>query len=161
MTTSSKINPKGRCMHTLTPDLGVDGAAKFMDCLRSGFQAEEVVRAPGPGGKLMHAHARIGDADLSFHDFFPELGMGPVTQSNSSLTLHLYVPDADAVFAQAQAAGCKVTLPLNDMFWGDRYGQVRDPFGFTWAIATHKEDPTPEQIKERMAKMFSAGAPKQ
>jgi PhnB protein len=143
---------------TLTPHLSVDGAAKFVDFLKQAFNAVEVSRAPGPGGKLMHAHVRIGDADLMLNDVFPEFGNPPIAQGNWPLTLHLYVPDADAIFAQAVAAGCTVSMPLENQFWGDRYGLVKDPFGFSWGIATHIEDPTPEEIREREAKLFGGGA---
>jgi uncharacterized glyoxalase superfamily protein PhnB len=102
----------------------------------------------------MHATVQIGDSPLMFNDHFPEYGAAPIADGHWPLTLHLYVPDADAAFAQAIAAGCKVTMPLADQFWGDRYGLVKDPFGFSWAIATHKEDPTPEQMKERQQAMF-------
>ena len=92
------------------------------------------------------------------HDEFPEFGSPPIAQGNWPLTFHLYVPDADALFAQAVAAGCQVTMPIADQFWGDRYGHVKDPFGFNWAVATHVEDLTPEEIREREAKMFGGGA---
>ena len=88
----------------------------------------------------MHAHVRIGDADLMLNDHFPEFVSPPIAQGNWPFTLNLYVPDADAVFAQAVAAGCQVVMPLADQFWGDRYAQVKDPFGFNWAIATHIEE---------------------
>ena len=128
-----------------------------MDFLKRAFNAVEVSRSPGPGGKLMHAQVRIGDADLMFNDHFPEFGSPPIAEGNWPITLHLYVPDADAAFAQAVAAGGAVVMPVADQFWGDRYGLVKDPFGFNWGIATHIEDPTPEEIKEREAKMFGGG----
>jgi PhnB protein len=105
----------------------------------------------------MHAHLRIGDADLMLNDHFPEFGSPPIAEGNWPLTLHLYVRDADAVFTQAVSAGCTVVMPIADQFWGDRYGFVKDPFGFNWGIATHIEDPTPEEIAEREAKMFGGG----
>ena len=150
--------PEG--FRTLTPHVTVIGAEKFADFLKRAFNAVEVSRSPGPGGKLMHAHVRIGDADLMFNDHFPEFGGQPIADGNWPFTLHLYVPDADRVFAQAVAAGCHVTMPLADQFWGDRYGLVKDPFGFNWAIATHIEDPTREEIKQREAQLFGGGGPK-
>ena len=144
--------PEG--FQTMTVHLTVSGAASYIDFLKRAFNGEEVSRAPGPSGKLMHAHVRIGDSNLMFNDPFPEFGAPPVAEGNWPLTLNLYVRDADAVFAQATAAGCTVTMPLADQFWGDRYGVVKDPFGFVWAIATHIEDPTPEEIREREAKLF-------
>jgi len=149
--------PEG--FRTLTPHVTVKGAEKYIDFLKQAFNAVEVSRSPGPGGKLMHAHVRIGDADLMFNDDFPEFGGPPIAEGNWPLTLHLYVPDADRIFNQAVAAGCAVTMPIADQFWGDRYGLLKDPFGFNWGIATHVEDPTPEEIREREAKMFGGGGP--
>ena len=141
--------------HSLTAHLCIDGAARYIDFLKSAFNAEEIRRSPGPGSKLMHAQVRIGDSYLMFSDDFgTEFGMPPLAQGRLPLHLNLYVPDADATWAQAIAAGCQVTMPLADQFWGDRYGQVRDPFGMSWAIATHVEDPTPEELRERAAKAF-------
>jgi uncharacterized glyoxalase superfamily protein PhnB len=106
----------------------------------------------------MHALVRIGDSMLMFADPFPEFGSPPIAEGHWPLVLNLYVPDADTVWAQAIAAGCEVVFPIGDQFWGDRYGHVRDPFGFVWAIATHKEDLTPAELEERQRKMFGGGA---
>ena len=144
--------------HTLTPHLSVNGAAKYIDFLTKAFGATEISRAPGPGGKLMHATVKIGDSMLMFADYFPEFGSPPIAEGHWPIVLSLYVPNADASFEKAVAAGCTVTFPLADQFWGDRYGHVKDPFGFTWAIATHMEDPTPQEIQERQKKAFGGGA---
>jgi len=151
--------PEG--FRALTPHITIPGGAvKFLDFIKRAFNATEVSRSPSPGGdKLMHAHVRIGDADLMLNDDFPEFGGPPIVQGNWPFTLHLYVPDADKVFGQAVAAGATVIMPITDQFWGDRYGLVQDPFGFRWAITTHIEDPTPEEIREREQKMFGAGGP--
>ena len=141
-------------MHTLTPHLTVDGASNYIDFLKRAFGAVEIHRSPGPGGKLMHATVRIGDSALMLNDHFPEFGAKPISPGPWPFILHLYVPDADALFAQATAAGCMVTMPLSDQFWGDRYGQLKDPNGVNWAIATRKEILTPEQVMERQKKMF-------
>jgi uncharacterized glyoxalase superfamily protein PhnB len=152
-------NPIPPGFHTVTPHLSIDGAAKYIDFLVNAFGATEVFRAPGPGGKLMHATVKIGDSLIMFADMFPEFGSPAISPGNWPLVLHLCVPDADKSFERAVAAGCKVTMPLADQFWGDRYGHVKDPFGFTWAIATHVEDVTPEEMQARQAKMFGgAGA---
>lgn len=151
-------NPIPDGFHTLTPHLSVNGAAKYIDFLKQAFGAVELGRAPGPGGKLMHATVRIGDSMIMFADYFPEFGSPPIAEGNWPLVLTLYVPDADKAFEQAKSAGCTVTFPLADQFWGDRYGHVKDPFGFTWAIATHKEDLTPEEVRERQQKCFGSGA---
>ena len=105
----------------------------------------------------MHAHVTIGDSNLMFNDDFPEFGAPAITEGKWPLHLSLYLPDADAAWAQALAAGCQVVFPIQDQFWGDRYGQVRDPYGFVWAIATHIEDPTPAEMQERQAAMFGGG----
>ena len=156
---SQSANPIPPGFHTLTPHLNVNGAAKFIDFLKDAFGAIELNRAPGPGGKLIHALLKIGDSMLMLaDDFCEEFHLPPLAQGRQPLVLNLYVPDADAAWAQALAAGCEVAFPIADQFWGDRYGQVKDPFGFVWAIATHKEDLTPQELQDRQAKMFS-GSP--
>jgi uncharacterized glyoxalase superfamily protein PhnB len=143
--------------HSLTAHLCVPGAAQYIDFLKSAFGAEEIRQSPGPGGKLMHAEVRIGDSRLMFSDDFGvEFGLPPLAQGRLPFHLNLYVPDADATWATALAAGCEVTMPIGDQFWGDRYGQVRDPFGMNWAIATRIEDLTPAEQHERSAKAFGA-----
>ena len=157
---SNTANPIPAGFHSLSLHLNVEGAAAYIDFLKKAFGAVELSRSPGPGGKLMHALVRIGDSMLMLNDdFSAEFHMPPVLRGNLPLHLNLYVPDADATCAQAVAAGCQVTMPISDQFWGDRYGHVRDPFGFNWAIATHKEDLTPEQIQQRAAKAFAGGHP--
>jgi PhnB protein len=142
--------------HTVTPHLTVRGASEYIDFLKKAFGAVEVARAPGPGGKLMHAEVRIGDAIVMLNDDFPEFGLPPLAQGRLPVTIHLYVPDVDKLWAQATAAGCQVVMPLDDQFWGDRYGQVNDPFGISWSMATHKEDLTQKEMEERQAKAFSS-----
>ena len=110
---------------------------------------------PGPDGKLMHAAVRIGDSTLMLMDENLQCGaFGPKSLKGSPVTIHLYVEDADATMAQAAAAGAKVTMPVQEMFWGDRYGQVEDPFGHRWSVATHVRDLSPEEIQRGMAKMM-------
>src|SRR5436190_1859723 len=147
----AKAVPEGH--HTVTPHLTVRGAARAIDFYRRAFGAEEVMRMPSRDGtKLMHAHLRIGDSAILLNDEFPEMGgRSPEALGGTPTTIHLYVSDADQVFARAVAAGAQVRMPLQDMFWGDRYGQIVDPFGHVWAIATHKEDLTPEEIARRAA----------
>ena len=106
----------------------------------------------------MHAELKIGDTMVMLADDFPEMSGGkartPQALGNTPVTLHLYVRNADKAFQQAVAAGCETTMPLEDMFWGDRYGQVKDPYGHHWAIATHQEDLTAKKIMKRAAAMF-------
>lgn len=147
--------PEG--MHTLTPHLICAGAAAAIDFYKKAFGAVELTRMPGPGNRIMHASIRIGDSVMMLADEFPEYGgKGPTLLGGSPVTLHIYVPNADAVFAQAVAAGAAVKMPMADMFWGDRYGQVTDPFGHSWSIATHMHDYTPEQMDEQMKKTMPA-----
>jgi PhnB protein len=143
----------------LTAHLTVKGCADYIDFLKRAFNAVEIARMAEPTGKVMHAQVRIGDTSLMLNDDFPEYGHPPIAEGHWPLALHFYVPDADAAFAQATAAGCQVAMLLAGQFWGDRYGQVKDPSGFTWSIATHTEDLTPAEMQERQTKMFGgAGA---
>jgi len=144
--------------HTLTLHLNVEGAAKYIDFLKSAFGAVELNRAPSPGGKLMHALLKLGDSMLMLaDDFAEEMHLPPLAKGRLPLVLSVYVPDADAAWQKALGAGCEVVFPIGDQFWGDRYGQVKDPFGFVWAIASKKEELTPEEMRERMNKTMSGG----
>jgi uncharacterized glyoxalase superfamily protein PhnB len=145
--------------HTVTPHLIIKGASEAIEFYKRAFGATELSRMPFPGPdgqvKLGHAELQIGDSRLMLSDEFPQQGnVGP--GATSPVTLHLYVTDADSAFARAVEAGAKVTMPLADMFWGDRYGRLADPFGHHWSIAEHLEDLTPEQMNERMAAAMAA-----
>ena len=144
---------------TVTPHLVVKGAAKAIDFYKAAFGAVEHYRMPAPGGTIGHAEIQIADSLVFLADEFPQGGTR-APRGSASVLMHLYVPDADASFARAVAAGAKVMMPLMDMFWGDRYGQVTDPFGHVWSIATHKQDLTPEQmIKASEAAMAAIPPP--
>ena len=152
--TPPAVKPIPEGMHALTPHLTCANAAAAIDFYKAAFGAVELSRLPGPQGKLMHAMVRIGDSPLMLVDENPEWGLlGPKALKGSPVVIHLYVEDADAVVARAVAAGAKVTMPLADMFWGDRYGQLEDPFGHRWSVATHTRDLQPEEIRQAMAKM--------
>ncbi|KVW39116.1 VOC family protein [Burkholderia ubonensis] len=156
MSTSVKPIPEG--MRTLTPHLICAGAADAIEFYRQAFNAVEQMRLPAPNGKLMHACLTIGDSSLMLVDEMPEHGaLGPKALKGTPVCLHLFVPDVDAAIARAVAAGAKVTMPAADMFWGDRYGQVEDPFGHRWSLATHQRDLTPEQIRDAMASAPGCG----
>jgi PhnB protein len=158
MMTKPPVKPIPDGMHSLTPHLVCDGAAAAIEFYKKAFGAVEQSRIPGPEGRLVHASVLIGDSVLMLVDEWPDMGaLGPKALKGSPVTIHLYVPDADATLAQAVAAGATVTMPMADMFWGDRYGQVKDPFGHNWSIATHLRDLTPEEIAQNMAKMENAG----
>ena len=145
--------PEG--MHTVTPHLVCAGAEAAVVFYRKAFGAVELMRLPGADGKLMHAAIRIGDSRVMLVDENPQWKIfGPKTLRGTPVTIHLQVPDADAVFAQATAAGAQVVMPLTDMFWGDRYGVVADPFGHHWSIATRQRELTPEQIQAAAAEQM-------
>ena len=134
-------------VRSLTPHLVCRGAVAAIDYYVKAFGAVEVARLPGPDGRLLHAMLRIRDSTLMLVDEFPEQGcLAPQTHAASSVTLHLFVEAVDAVVAQAVAAGARLTMPVADMFWGDRYGRLQDPFGHHWSIATHQRDVSPEEM---------------
>jgi PhnB protein len=154
---TAKVKPIPDGMHSLTPHLVCTGAADAIEFYRRAFNAVETARLPGPNGKLIHAAVRIGDSVLMLVDEFPEMGvLGPKSLKGSPVTVHLFVENVDATVAQAVAAGAKVTMPVADMFWGDRYGQLEDPFGHRWSVATHVRDLSPEQILQGMSQMMSS-----
>ena len=144
--------------HTLTVHLTVDGAAECIEFLKRAFDAVELTRSPAADGRLLNASVRVGDSVVMLNDVFSEFG-GEAQRSGRAVRLTLYVPDADEAWTKALAAGCKVASPIRDQFWGDRYGEVEDPFGLVWAIATHLEDLTEAEIEERRKKMYEGGRP--
>jgi PhnB protein len=147
--------------HTATPHITVKGAEKALEFYKSAFGAQEIVRMPGPGGQgIMHAEIKIGNSIVMLNDEFPGMGeSSPLSLGGHTASIFLYVEDVDSVYGKALAAGGTGRVPVTDMFWGDRMGRVVDPFGHEWAIATHKEDVSPEEIGKRaqafMAKMAS------
>lgn len=155
MAAKVKRVPEG--MHTVTPHLVVQNAAGAIEFYRKAFGAKELSRHAGLDGKaIMHAEIQIGDSRVFLNDEFPEWGSrSPKSIGGTGVTIHLCVEDADAVFNQAVKAGAEVVMPLMDMFWGDRYGTVKDPSGHQWSIAHHIKDPTPEEIKKGMEAMAS------
>lgn len=154
----TKPIPEG--YHTVTPYLTVRNADRAIDFYKRAFGAKELMRMPGPGGKsLMHAEIQIGDSVIFLADEFPDIGArSPESLGGASGYLFLYVQDVDAAFKRAVEAGATVRMPVADMFWGDRFGKLTDPFGHEWGVATRKEDLTPAQIKKR-AQAFYQGGP--
>jgi PhnB protein len=153
------VKPIPGDMRTLTPHLCCEGAADAIEFYKRAFNAVELGRLPGPDGKLMHAMVKIGDSILMLVDANPAFGMlGAKALKGSPVTIHMYVEDVDAIVRQAEAAGAKVTMPVADMFWGDRYGRLEDPFGHQWSIATHIRDCTPEEMQKAMAASGQPGA---
>jgi uncharacterized glyoxalase superfamily protein PhnB len=149
-----KVNPIPQGMTAVTPHLVCAGAAQAIEFYKKAFGAVEEARLPGPGGKIMHAAIRFGGATIMLVDEMPEWGaLGPKSLKGSPVTIHLYTDDVDALVARAVKAGAKVTMPVADMFWGDRYGKIEDPFGHQWSIATHSRDVSPAEMAEAMKEM--------
>lgn len=143
--------------YSLTPYVYVKDAAEAIEFYKKAFAATETVRMPGPGGKIMHAEVKIGNSILMLADENPEQhALSPQTRGGSTGSVMFYTDDVDAVFNNAVAAGAMAAMPPTDMFWGDRMGHLVDPFGHQWAIATHKEDVSEEEIGRRMAAMKGA-----
>lgn len=138
--------------HTVTPYLIINGAAQAIEFYRSAFGAMELVRMPDPKGRIAHAEIKIGDSVIMLADEHQEMGYrGPRTLGGTSVSIVLYVPDVDTVFARAVKAGGKSQRAVADQFYGDRMGTLEDPFGHVWTIGTHIEDVSPEEMKRRMA----------
>ena len=151
----SKAKPIPDGYHTATPYLIIKDAASAIEFYKKAFGATELLRMAGPDGKVMHAEIKIGDSPIMIADEFPEMGArSPQSLGGSPVNIYLYVEDVDALFSQAIAAGAKVLMPVKDQFYGDRSGGVTDPFGHVWYIATHKEDLTPDEIRQRAAAAF-------
>jgi uncharacterized glyoxalase superfamily protein PhnB len=149
--------PAGR--EGLIPHLVCSPCADAIEFYKKAFGAEEMDRAPAPDGRIMHAAIRIGGAPLFLVDDFPEYCGGksqtPKSLGGTPVTIHRYVEDCDAAIERAQKAGATVQMPPADMFWGDRYGVVVDPFGHSWSFATHLRDLTPEEIAKGMEAAFA------
>jgi uncharacterized glyoxalase superfamily protein PhnB len=148
-TPASSPIPKG--FHTLTPYLVCKDASSAITFYKSAFGATENFRLPGPDGSIVHACLTIGDSSLMISDECPEMGaLAPQGEGSSPVTIHLSVTDADGVAARAAASGAKIVMPVADMFWGARYGVLRDPFGHSWSVATQVRDMSPQEIEAAM-----------
>ena len=146
-----KVNPIPDDMHRITPHLICAGAAKAIEFYKKAFGAVEEARLPGQDGRLMHAVIRIHGDAVMLVDEMPEWGaLSPKSLKGSPVTLHLYVEDVDAFVKRALDAGAKLTMPVQDMFWGDRYGKIEDPFGHHWSVATHVRDVSLEEAQKAM-----------
>jgi PhnB protein len=152
------VKPVPERYHSLTPNLVFQNAAAAIDFYKKAFGATEIERFAGPDGKVMHAELKIGDSIIFLNDAMgkPAPAAGP--GANNPMYLHLYVPDADAIFNRAVTAGARVDMPPQNMFWGDRYVRLTDPFGHQWAIATHIEDVAPEDLPRRQQEFFAKAA---
>ena len=147
--------------HSVTPYLVVNDAAKAIDFYKQAFGATELARMGGPGGKIGHAELKIGDSMIMLSDEMMG-NRSPQSFGGSPVSIFLYVENVDSTFSQAINAGAKSEMPPDNMFWGDRYGKLTDPFGHSWALATHVEDVAPEEMKKRaqaaMSQMSQAAA---
>jgi PhnB protein len=149
------VQPIPAGYHTVTPYLYIKGAAKAIEFYKKAFGATELLRLPDPSGKIGHAEIKIGDSPIMLADEHPEMGArSPQTIGGTSSSICLYVPNVDALFAQAIAAGATEKRPVKDQFYGDRTGTLEDPFGHVWSIATHKEDVSPAELERRFAEMM-------
>jgi PhnB protein len=157
MASSSQAVPEG--YHSVTPYLAVDDGARAIAFYKEAFGATEVMRMPGPGGKIGHAEIRIGDSRIMLADEYPDMGFrSPKTYGGSPVGLHLYVEDVDAVASKARAAGAKELRPVKDQFYGDRTGSFEDPFGHVWHLATRKENLSPDELQRRAKQAMQHGA---
>jgi PhnB protein len=148
-----KAVPDG--FHTVTPHLIVRDAHRAIEFYKQALGAEVLNVAPAPGGKVIHASLKIGDSIVMLNDEFPEYGALAPPAGGSGVSLHIYLENVDAAFERAISAGASVKMPVMDMFWGDRYGQLMDPFGHKWSLATHTRDMTKEEIAQEQEKAFS------
>lgn len=158
---AGKVNPIPPGYHTVTPYLTLDDASRAIEFYKKAFGAQEIMRMGGPSGKIVHAEIKIGDSHIMISDEMPRVTeRSPQSLGGSTVGIFLYVDNVDSVFNQAVSAGAKSEMPPQDMFWGDRFGKLVDPFGHHWALATHIEDVAPEEMEKRgreaMAKMAQA-----
>ena len=154
---SEAVRPIPEGFRTVTPHLVCGDAAAAIAFYQQAFGATEVGRMNMPNGKIGHAEIRIGDSRLMLADAFPEYGSNdPLVLKGSPVVIHLYVEDADAAWARATAAGATPIMPLSDAFWGDRYGQVQDPFGHRWSIATHRREVPVEDMQAALKQMAAS-----
>jgi len=150
----AKVKPVPEGFHTVTPYLVVDDGARAIDFYQQAFGAKEVMRMPGPDGKISHAEIKIGDSIIMLGPAQATTGVrSPQSLGGSTVSIFLYLEDVDSTFKKALSAGAREAQPLADQLWGDRYGRLTDPFGHSWSLATHTEDVSPEEMKRRMQAM--------
>ena len=150
-TKAKKAIPDG--YHTITAHLTLDSAAQAIDWYKKALGAEELSRAVGPDGMIIHADLRIGDSHIMMNDSMMG-SKGPKEVGGSPASLWLYVEDCDELFSKAVSAGAQVKMPMGDQFWGDRCGTLLDPYGYGWTIATHKEEVTGEEMQQRQVEFM-------
>jgi PhnB protein len=149
---AGQVKPVPKGYHTVTPHLIVNDGAAALEFYKKAFGAVELFRMARPDGRIGHAEIKIGDSPVMLADEHPEMGaLSPQSVGGSPVSIYLYVADVDAMFNQAVAAGASVVRPLQNQFYGDRTGGVKDPFGYQWYIATHVENVSPEELQRRAA----------
>jgi uncharacterized glyoxalase superfamily protein PhnB len=157
-TEEKRTSARPEDLQSVTPHLVCAGAAEAMEFYKRAFGAVEVMRLPGRDGRLMHGSIAIGGGRVMLVDEMPECGvLSPRSLQGTPVTVHLYVADVDSFVDRAVKAGATLRMPVTDMFWGDRYGVIVDPFGHSWSVATHQRDMTVEEIQDAMQKMASCG----
>ncbi|MGH9969460.1 MAG: VOC family protein [Pyrinomonadaceae bacterium] len=154
----AKVKPIPDGYHSVTPYLIIKGAADAIEFYKKAFGATELFRMPQPDGKVAHAEIKIGDSPIMLSDEHPELGYtSPTTLGGTPVSIMIYVDDVDTIFKQAIAAGGEQQKPVQDQFYGDRSGSLKDPFGHVWHVSTHVEDVSPEEIDKRAAAAHGGG----
>ena len=157
---ATKVNAVPKGYHTVTPNIVVREAPKAIDFYKKALGAEEIMRLPGPDGKIMHAELRIGDSVVMLMEEKPEMGSkSPKAYGGSPVSFYVYVDKVDAAWKRAVDAGATPVMPLADMFWGDRTGRLEDPFGHSWSLAQHVKDLTPEEIEKGQEAFFAQMQP--
>ena len=156
---AKKVKAIPENFHAITPNLVLRDAARAIDFYKSVFGAKENTRIPGPDGKIMYAELKIGDSIFILNDSMSKIPPAmPEPGASNPMYILLYVNDVDSVFDAAVEDGARIDMPVQDMFWGDRYGKLTDPYGQQWGIATHQEDVAPDELKRRMNAQFSKAA---
>lgn len=152
------VSPVPDGFHSVTPYLIVKDAAGAIEFYKQAFDAAEIMKLEGPGGSIAHAEVRIGDSPIMMAGEHPQMGaLSPESIGGSPVSMCVYTEDADKMFQQALDAGGEQIRPVQDQFYGDRSGTLKDPFGHQWTIATHIEDVTDEDMQRRMAEMMQGG----
>jgi PhnB protein len=155
----AKVNPIPKGYHTVTPGLAVRDATRAIDFYKKAFGAKEKMRMNGPDGKIMHAELQIGNSHIMLGEENPQMNhLSPQTLNGTPVGLYVYVKDVDKAFNQAVKAGATVVTPVMDMFWGDRYGSLKDPFGHSWGIASRKRKLSQKEMKKAAEEFFAQQA---
>jgi PhnB protein len=152
----AKVNAIPKGYHTVTPSVIVDDGARAIDFYKKAFGAQELMRMPGPDGRIMHAEIQIGDSRVMLSDEMPDMDVrSPKAYDGTPVGFYLYIDNVDEAWRRAVGAGAKEVSPLTDMFWGDRTGSLQDPFGHRWNLAQHVADLTPEEIQKGQEAFFA------